>query len=806
MRTGSSMASCTGVMIDTYHVLTAGHCVNGVNGGGWADEVVFSAGQNGNQLYDAGTNSTFRRSDLQYYGEANWTWARSYTEWTNNDNWDFDMALVTLDRNVGSFTGWFGYGYTTDNNFYTGNTATTAGYPADLTPSVDDMWTASGNAANHSITTNQLRTTDIDIWPGQSGSPVWYGGPSEHGIVSYQSYTDSNGNGQYDPGEPQLYNGFMRLTSGKFNDLGAWRTEDNSVRPPTDRADLVNYDDWFNTTSAYMSTGFVTPGGNYSVTAFPRNNGTAYSGGYTVSFYASTNSTISTSDYLLGSVAMNSLAPFAWDTATLNLTSSFPSIPANSYYVGWIIDVNGSVGEFREDNNTGFVKTTLLNVGTDDHGNSAGLATRVFDKSVTGGNLESAGDHDWFSFTASAGTQVTLQTALGSLGDTVMRLYAGDGLTQLAFNDDYPGIGLASHIDYTIPTWGLYYVSVEDYGNNDPGTYSLSLTHLDDHGDSFLDATPISTNTTTSGNLGVGGDVDMFSFYGIANSTVTLETGLGTLPDSILRLYDPGGTEIASNDDYPGLGLASHIDIVIPANGTYFARVEDYGTPDPGTFSLTLTASTVVNGDFDNNGVYDCADIDALVAGIASHANAANLDLNGDLLVNLADRDIWLALAGAANLPSGNPYLLGDATLDGVVDVSDFNAWNSHKFSVDPAWCHGDFTADGIVDVSDFNVWNTSKFTSALRPLPLADMREAHIEAVRNRINDAVAADIASTVEDELALPKSLGDSFWQSRPLVVALANHTRRTVDAIDWLHATPDAGDLIGMHLNLNEWWAV
>ena len=32
------------------------------------------------------------------------------------------------------------------------------------------------------------------------------------------------------------------------------------------------------------------------------------------------------------------------------------------------------------------------------------------------------------------------------------------------------------------------------------------------------------------------------------------------------------------------------------------------------------------------------------------------------------------------NLPSGNPYLLGDANLDGTVDGQDFLIWNSNKF------------------------------------------------------------------------------------------------------------------------------
>ena len=79
----------------------------------------------------------------------------------------------------------------------------------------------------------------------------------------------------------------------------------------------------------------------------------------------------------------------------------------------------------------------------------------------------------------------------------------------------------------------------------------------------------------------------------------------------------------------------------------------------------------------------------------------------------MADRDAWLAAAGAANLSSGGSYLLGDANLDGAVDVSDFNLWNGHKFTNAAAWCRGDFNADGSVDVSDFNLWNGNKFTNA---------------------------------------------------------------------------------------------
>ena len=117
--------------------------------------------------------------------------------------------------------------------------------------------------------------------------------------------------------------------------------------------------------------------------------------------------------------------------------------------------------------------------------------------------------------------------------------------------------------------------------------------------------------------------------------------------------------------------------------------------------------------DFNNDGQLNCTDIDVLVAEIAAGTNSRLFDLTGDGLVDIADLDEWRVQGGAANLPSGNPYLPGDANLDGAVDASDFNIWNNHKFTSVAAWCSGDFNADGFVDAPDFNNWNKNKFSSA---------------------------------------------------------------------------------------------
>ena len=125
------------------------------------------------------------------------------------------------------------------------------------------------------------------------------------------------------------------------------------------------------------------------------------------------------------------------------------------------------------------------------------------------------------------------------------------------------------------------------------------------------------------------------------------------------------------------------------------------------------------NGDFNNDNLWNCDDINALSAAIASGSSDLSFDMNGDGVVTAADiteaGSGWLAVGGANNpaQTGGNPFLNGDANLSGGVDGSDFGVWNSNKFSNTSAWCNGDFNASGGVDGSDFGIWNGNKFMSS---------------------------------------------------------------------------------------------
>lgn len=155
--------------------------------------------------------------------------------------------------------------------------------------------------------------------------------------------------------------------------------------------------------------------------------------------------------------------------------------------------------------------------------------------------------------------------------------------------------------------------------------------------------------------------------------------------------------------------------------------------------------------DFDSDGMLALSDLDLLYGAILSSTNPPSFDLSQDGTVDAWDLDHWLRLAGAVNLPSGNPYLYGDANLDGLVDEQDYLIWNSFRFTLSRSWGKGDFDADGFSDVRDFVYWNANKFTSSLRGGGDGTFRVVYDRISRVLWLDSGGSDFVAIVIDGIA-------------------------------------------------------
>ena len=270
------------------------------------------------------------------------------------------------------------------------------------------------------------------------------------------------------------------------------------------------------------------------------------------------------------------------DAESFSASLLFWQAPADGVYFVEVSNVFSDTGSYDVE-----VSDVPL---VDDHGNSANSATAAAVNAEILGEINYAGDPDWFSFVAVADTSYTFSTILSTLDDSLLALYDVDG-SSLIDEDDDGGGNLASRIIWTAPTAGTYYLVVNGFGSN-AGRYGLKISEPDDHGDRAQDATPLSINDSIAGEIGNGTDVDWFGFEAVAGTTYTIATSLDTLNDSFLTLYDPSGVMVIAEDDDGGGGLASRIVWTASESGTYFVEVSGF-FESIGFYELSLRARTV---------------------------------------------------------------------------------------------------------------------------------------------------------------------------------------------------------------------
>ena len=177
---------------------------------------------------------------------------------------------------------------------------------------------------------------------------------------------------------------------------------------------------------------------------------------------------------------------------------------------------------------------------------------------------------------------------------------------------------------------------------------------------------------------------------------ITTESGLG---DSL----DNGGTD---EDRFLGLANAGGI-------STLWIRSAQRFEID----HLQYGNLPAVLCDFSGDGLCDGADINMMMNEAATGGNETDLTTDG--IVNNADRDMWLSLAGSEN-GFGGSLLVGDSNLDGEVNAADLNnlakTWQSRSVF---DWTRGNYSVDGSLGVNsgDLNAlavnWQRSSLLAA---------------------------------------------------------------------------------------------
>jgi PKD repeat protein/V8-like Glu-specific endopeptidase len=298
----------SGVLIDPMHVLTAGHCVYNHNDGAWASSVEVIPG------YDWGNEP---------YGSASATTLYSWTGWVSNEDYDWDMGYIKLNRPVGSLTGYHGYSYNSNDGFFSNNVFNNPGYPAESPYNGQEMWTWSGN---YDQVYNDLVYFFKYCYGGQSGSGSYFISGDQRTVYAVLSHV------KYDLLHLSWKTGHVRITQTKFNSIASTI----SANTPSS-FDLVALD--VRAEPQTIKAGEELSSFDYYVHNY---SSASYSGTVTVRVYLSTNDIISDNDILIDTrYFTHSFGPKS--SARFTASSNLPVIPCdlrNYYYIGIKLDIS----------------------------------------------------------------------------------------------------------------------------------------------------------------------------------------------------------------------------------------------------------------------------------------------------------------------------------------------------------------------------------------------------------------------------------------------------------------------------------
>jgi hypothetical protein len=226
-------------------------------------------------------------------------------------------------------------------------------------------------------------------------------------------------------------------------------------------------------------------------------------------------------------------------------------------------------------------------------------ATSISCENPRSGSLSTAGERDFYTFTASANDSVVIRLVriLGSM-NPYLNIYDSTGCRFVTSwpppcnykYNWYGGYDNQAGIVISLIAGRTYTIEVSDEENNDIGNYTLTLQNLNQPQPCNA-ATPITCGQTLPNSLVNLPQLDTYTFMASAGDKVRIRVAKtsGEM-EPFLELYDSTGTW---QTDYPDQHVAQ-IDKTIDAGGTYTVIVYDNsltaynGDYRTGNYNITL--------------------------------------------------------------------------------------------------------------------------------------------------------------------------------------------------------------------------
>ena len=300
-------------------------------------------------------------------------------------------------------------------------------------------------------------------------------------------------------------------------------------------------------------------------------------------------------------------------------------------------------------------------------------APQIAPGNFANGRVEGSADADHFAFNAVPGT--SYQPLLPAGSDNIqMRIVDARGIQ--VSNGSFP---------WTAEDSGRYYLEITT-PIDDIVSYNLQwLEYTDDHSE-FVGSNP-RLKSWQDVKIDFRFDIDVFRLAAAAGSTYRISNSAG-LPGGLidapeLRVLDEDQDVLASS--YRG-----QVTWTAPSTGDYYLEV--VGT-EPGTYTIGVDRISSAIDDFNDDGKFTSADVDALFAEIRSATTDLKFDVNEDNRVDQQDVDDLLARNG---------NLRGDLDVNGAVDFADFLTLSRFFGAATAGYAQGDADGDQVVGFSDF--------------------------------------------------------------------------------------------------------